>query len=183
MSKFYNLKAKKLDGTEVEFSSLKGKVVLIENTASLWGTTTRDFLQMNELCEKYGDKLAVLAFPTNQFGHQENSNGEEIINALKYVRPGNGFEPKCTIFDKVIANGEGAHEVFEYLKAELPLPSDDCTSLMGDPKFIIWKPVKRSDIAWNFEKFLIDANGKPYKRYSKGFQTSHVAADIDKLLA
>ena len=56
---------------------------------------------MNELCEKYGDKLVILAFPTNQFGHQENSSGQEIINALKYVRPGNGFEPKCILFDKV----------------------------------------------------------------------------------
>ena len=56
---------------------------------------------MNELCEKYGDKLVILAFPTNQFGHQENSSGQEIINALKYVRPGNGFQPKCIMFDKV----------------------------------------------------------------------------------
>ena len=44
----------------------------------------------------------ILGFPTNQFGHQENSSGEtEIMNALKYVRPGNGFEPKCIMFDKV----------------------------------------------------------------------------------
>ncbi len=56
---------------------------------------------MNELCQKYGDKLVILAFPTNQFGHQENSNGEEILNALKHVRPGNGFEPKCILFEKV----------------------------------------------------------------------------------
>ena len=56
---------------------------------------------MNDLCQKYGDKLVILAFPTNQFGHQENSNGEEILNALKHVRPGNGFEPKCILFEKV----------------------------------------------------------------------------------
>ena len=69
------------------------------------GTTVRDFTQMNELCEKYGDKLVILAFPTNQFGHQENSSGQEIINALKYVRPGNGFQPKCIMFDKVSITG------------------------------------------------------------------------------
>ena len=113
---------------QFKFSELKNKVVLVENTASLWGkwkqticqhllsiynhylkiifhiilgTTVRDFTQMNELCEKYGDKLVILAFPTNQFGHQENSSGQEIINALKYVRPGNGFQPKCIMFDKV----------------------------------------------------------------------------------
>ncbi len=43
----------------------------------------------------------VLAFPTNQFGHQENSDGEEILNSLKYVRPGHGFEPKAVMFEKV----------------------------------------------------------------------------------
>ena len=86
---------------QFKFSDLKDKVVLIENTASLWGTTVRDFTQMNELSEKFGDQLVILAFPTNQFGHQENSSGQEIINALKYVRPGNGFEPQCILFDKV----------------------------------------------------------------------------------
>lgn len=44
---------------------------------------------------------AILAFPSNQFGHQENSSGQEILNALKYVRPGGGYEPKCIMFDKV----------------------------------------------------------------------------------
>jgi len=137
---------------------------------------------MNELCEKFGDELVILGFPTNQFGHQENSNGEEILNALKHVRPGNGFEPKCIMFDKVIANGEGEHMVFSWLKSQLPLPSDDSESLMGDPKYIIWKPVRRSDIAWNFEKFLVDKNGNAVKRYSKSFQTAHIANDIASLL-
>jgi len=182
MSSFYELTAKKIDGTEFNFSDLKGKVVLIENTASLWGTTVRDFTQMNELCQKYGDKLVILAFPTNQFGHQENSNGEEILNALKHVRPGNGFEPKCILFEKVLANGEGTHPVFTWLKSELPTPSDDPESMMGDPKFIIWKPVKRSDIAWNFEKFLIGKDGKAIKRFSKSFQTAHVSKEIDTLI-
>ena len=74
---------------------------ILKNFHFISGTTVRDFTQMNELCEKYGDKLVILAFPTNQFGHQENSSGQEIINALKYVRPGNGFQPKCIMFDKV----------------------------------------------------------------------------------
>ena len=145
----------------------------------------------------------ILGFPTNQFGHQENSSGEtEIMNALKHVRPGNGFEPKCIMFDKVressklfqmvnrktvihlqvIANGEGEHPVFTWLKNELPVPSDDSESLMGDPKFIVWKPVRRSDIAWNFEKFLINSEGEAVKRYSKSFQTAHISKDIDALI-
>ena len=42
----------------------------------------------------------ILGFPTNQFGHQENSNGQEILNSLKHVRPGNGFIPKCIMMEK-----------------------------------------------------------------------------------
>lgn len=67
----------------------------------------------------------VLAFPTNQFGHQENSNGQEILNALKYVRPGNGFQPKCIMMDKVECNGAKEHPVFAWLKSKLPTPSDN----------------------------------------------------------
>jgi len=56
---------------------------------------------MNELCEKFPGDLAILSFPSNQFGHQENGGGEEIVNLLKHVRPGNGFEFKGDMFDKV----------------------------------------------------------------------------------
>jgi glutathione peroxidase len=52
---------------------------------------------------------------------------------------------------------------------------------MTDPKFIIWTPVRRSDISWNFEKFLIDQNGNPVKRYSRTYQTAHIAKDIEDL--
>ena len=83
---------------------------------------------------------------------------------------------------QVIVNGEGEHPVFKWLKSRLPYPKDDSESLMGDPKFIIWKPIKRSDISWNFEKFLIDQTGKPVKRFSKGFQTCNIDKDIDAIL-
>lgn len=124
----------------------------------------------------------VLCFPTNQFGHQENSSGQEILNALKHVRPGNGFEPKCEMFDKIEVNGENEHPLFTLLKKQLPTPSDDAESLMGDPKFFIWKPVKRSDISWNFEKFLVSPAGQPVKRFSRHFLTSDIEADIQKML-
>jgi len=133
---------------------------------------------MNELCEKFPDNFAVLAFPTNQFGHQENSSGKEILNALKHVRPGGGFEFKGDLFDKVEANGENEHPLFTFLKKSLPTPSDDTESLMSNPKFLIWSPVKRSDISWNFEKFLIGPDGTPLKRYSRNFLTAEIQDDI-----
>ncbi len=56
----YDITAKTLTGEEFKFSSLQGKVVLIENVASLWGTTTRDYTQMNELHERFSDKGLVI---------------------------------------------------------------------------------------------------------------------------
>jgi len=184
---FYDLTASTLrdaDGNsqQIHFSAFKGKVVLIENVASLWGTTTRDYLQMNELLERFGDRLVILAFPCNQFGHQENGDGEEIRLNLHHVRPGNGFQTKALLMEKVMVNGADAHPVFKWLREKLPTPSDDAVSLMGDPGCIIWRPVTRTDISWNFEKFLIDAKGNPVKRYSRHFLTKNIADDIFKLI-
>ncbi|MBN3316056.1 GPX1 peroxidase, partial [Atractosteus spatula] len=137
------------------------------------GTTTRDYTQMNQLQQRYGDQgLVVLGVPCNQFGYQENCKNEEILNSLKYVRPGNGD-----------VNGKDAHPLFTFLKEQLPCPSDDNLSLMTDPKYIIWSPVCRNDISWNFEKFLIGPDGKPSKRYSRRFLTSDIEEDIKKLLS
>lgn len=137
---------------------------------------------MNWLCERFPEQLVVLAFPSNQFGHQENSNGVEILQALQHVRPGNGFVPKAEIFDKVEVNGENEDPLFTFLKKSLPVPSDAQGVSLGNPKFITWSPVKRSDIAWNFEKFLIGPDGAPVKRYSRYFLTSHIEEDIQSLL-
>ena len=68
---------------------------------------------------------------------------------------------------QVEANGENEHPIFKFLKKELPAPSDDSESLMSNPQFLIWRPIKRTDIAWNFEKFLIGPDGTPLKRYSR----------------
>lgn len=114
---------------------------------------------------------------------QENSKNEEILLSLKYVRPGNGFEPKFQLFEKVEVNGKDAHPLFAFLREKLPAPSDDATSLMADPKFIIWSPVCRNDVSWNFEKFLIGPDGVPFKRYSRKFLTIDIEGDIKKLLS
>ena len=51
---------------------------------------------------------------------------------------------------------------------------------MGNPQLVIWSPVKRTDISWNFEKFLISPEGIPIKRYSRTFPTKDIAEDIQK---
>uniref|UniRef100_A0AAY4DXC3 Glutathione peroxidase n=2 Tax=Denticeps clupeoides TaxID=299321 RepID=A0AAY4DXC3_9TELE len=138
---------------------------------------------MNELHERYSSKgLVVLGAPCNQFGHQENCKNEEILLSLKYLRPGSGFEPKFQLLEKLDVNGKDAHPLFAFLRDRLPQPSDDPVSLMGDPKFIIWSPVCRNDVAWNFEKFLVGPDGVPFKRYGRRFLTSDIEGDIKKLL-
>jgi len=156
---------------------------------------------MNALAEKYGDKLAIIGVPCNQFGHQTNEDNGEFMNTLKYVRPGNNFEPapSITITEKAMVNGAEADPMFKWLKESMVLPSDEFVDTKGngcaDPdalvlpreKFggstvVLWTPVCRSDIAWNFEKFLVGPDGAPVKRYSRYFDTNAISADIDALL-
>lgn len=79
-------------------------------------------------------------------------------------------------------NGQNEHPVFAYLKDKLPYPYDDPFSLMTDPKLIMWSPVRRSDVSWNFEKFLIGPEGEPFRRYSRTFHTINIEPDIKRLL-
>jgi len=156
---------------------------------------------MNALAEKYGDKVAILGFPCNQFGHQTNENNDEFLNTLEFVRPGGGFKPAPTIdiMEKTNVNGADAAPIFKWLKSEMMIPSDDMVDTKGNgvanpdalvlPRgafggstVVLWTPVARSDIAWNFEKFLVGPDGAPVKRYSRYFDTNEIAADIDALL-
>jgi len=156
---------------------------------------------MNALAEKYGDKVAILAFPCNQFGHQTNEDNEEFLNTLMYVRPGGGFVPasSITVFEKTMVNGLDAAPLFKWLKTEMMIPCDemvdtkdngvanpDCLVLprekFGGSTVVLWTPVARSDIAWNFEKFLVSPDGAPVKRYSRYYAVADIATDIDALL-
>lgn len=150
---------------------------------------------MNDLVRKYGDQLVCLGFPCNQFGHQEGGNNTEILNCLKHVRPGNGFVPNFDLSVKVQVNGSDEDPLFTFLKASLPMPYDDEDAtrmganvgprnefLCDSAEKILWKPVKRSDISWNFEKFLVAPDGTPFRRYSRFHSTIEIATDIEELL-
>ncbi len=79
-------------------------------------------------------------------------------------------------------NGSDVHPLFKFLKKQLPFPSDDSETLLRDNNFAIWSPILRTDIAWNFEKFLIGADGVPIKRYSRFYETKDIAVDIERSL-
>uniref|UniRef100_A0A8D2NFN3 Glutathione peroxidase n=1 Tax=Zonotrichia albicollis TaxID=44394 RepID=A0A8D2NFN3_ZONAL len=173
VARLEELSAKPLGAAEpLSLGSLNGKVLLV-----------RDYQQLNELQQRFGPRgLQVLGFPCNQFGHQENCTNEEILPMLEHVRPGNGFKPNFMMFEKCDVNGKDAHPLFTFLKEALPFPHDDPSSLMTNPQYIIWSPVCRNDIAWNFEKFLIRPDGMPFKRYSRHFETIKIQDDIEMLL-
>ncbi len=148
---------------------------------------------------QFGDRVAVLGFPSNQFGHQTNDDNIEFLNTLKYVRPGGGFEPLFHIFQKTNVNGAKAHPLFKWMRREIPIPMDPLGDSKGngcdDVDALIlprggfdgttvatWSPVTRSDVAWNFEKFLIDQSGNIVCRYSRYYPTLKISDDIRQLL-
>uniref|UniRef100_A0A8D8W3H9 Glutathione peroxidase n=1 Tax=Cacopsylla melanoneura TaxID=428564 RepID=A0A8D8W3H9_9HEMI len=119
---------------------------------------------MKALQAKYGhEEFEVLAFPCNQFRLQEpGSNGTEIMNSVRWVRPGNNFNPGFQFFNKIQVNGEYEHPLYTFMKNSCPPTRDGYRSPITD---LYYKPILVSDVRWNFEKFLIDHRGKPIYRF------------------
>lgn len=140
------------------------------------------YTQLNALITKYGGSgscsLNVIAFPCNQFANQEPSSNAEILNVLKYVRPGNGFQPKMDMFSKANVNGASEIEIFSWLKSVCPSPVD----VLSSSNTVLWSPIRKTDIEWNFEKFLINHNGEPIKRYSADTPPLTMEEDIYTLI-
>jgi len=138
----YEFSAKNIDGEEVSLEKYDGRVCVVVNVASKWGKTRVNYTQLVELHKKYsetGVKLAILAFPCNQFGSQEPGTNAEI---KKFAA---GYGVKFDMFDKIDVNGKNAHPLWIYLKEKEG-------GLLG------------SSIKWNFTKFIIDKEGKPVAR-------------------
>lgn len=156
---FYDFNAISLQGKEVGMDSYKGKVVIVVNTASNCGLTPQ-YEGLEKLHKEYKDKgLVILGFPCNQFANQEPGDEKEISEGC-LINYGVSFP----MFSKINVNGSDAHPIYKYLKKEL-------------------KGFPGSEIKWNFGKFMIDKNGKPYKRFSPTTAPEKLREDIEKLLA
>lgn len=145
------------------------------------------YKQLNELLQTYRSEgngncgFRVLAFPCNQFGLQEpGENAYEILNGLKYVRPGHGFEldRNLKMMQKIEVNGKKESKIFTFLKSRCPVPDN----FIDDADKISWSPVRNDDITWNFEKILIDHKGQPYRRYTPTVEPKEITEDIEKLI-
>lgn len=158
MKTIYDLTAEDNKGREISFAQFKGKVLLIVNTASKCGFTPQ-YNGLEHLYEKYKDSgLVVMAFPCDQFAHQEPGNDDEIASFCQI-----NFGVTFPLMKKVDVNGKDASPVFKFLK-------DRTGGLFG------------KKIKWNFTKFLVSADGSKIKRYSPVKSPSSIEKDIIKQL-
>jgi len=139
-------------------SAYAGKTILVVNTASKCGFTPQ-FEGLEKLYGKYKDKgVIILGFPCNQFANQEPGDEKSIAEGCLL-----NYGVTFPMFSKIEVNGENAHPIYKYLKKQLG-------SFWG------------SRIKWNFTKFLIDANGKPVKRFAPVIKPEEIDKYLEEFL-
>jgi glutathione peroxidase len=132
----YELKVHSLDGKPVDLAQYKGHVVLVVNVASQCGFTPQ-YAGLEQLYLNYKDKgFVILAFPSNDFGHQEPGTPAEIEAFCT-----SKFSVTFPLFEKVVTKGDGQAPVYQFLTTGFPAPT------------------------WNFCKYLIDPAGKVLKEF------------------
>ncbi len=138
---------KDIDGKDVNLSSYRGKVILMLNVASKCGNTPQ-YAGLEKLYAKYKDKgLVVMGFPANNFGGQEPGTNAEIKEFCEAT-----YHVEFPMFAKVSVKGADQAPLFKYLTSQES------------------KPLSKGDIAWNFEKFLIDRKGNLIGRFGNRMQ-------------
>jgi glutathione peroxidase len=134
---FYDFTVKDIEGHDFSLSSLKGKKVLVVNTASKCGLTPQ-YKQLEEVFEKFGgDKFTIIGFPANNFMKQEPGTDKEISEFCV-----KNYGVTFKMMSKISVKGDDMHPLYKWLTSK---------SENG---------VMDSEVAWNFQKYMIDENGK-----------------------
>lgn len=139
-STIYTYKVHNIDGKNLDLKKYKGKKILIVNTASKCGYTVQ-YAELQKLAEAYKGKLVVIGFPANNFGGQEPG---ENLNIKEFCKK--NFGVTFPLAQKSSVKGDDINPLFKYL------------TTTENPDFT-------GEIKWNFEKFLIDENGKLVHRF------------------
>ena len=150
----YDFKPVDIDGKTVDLAQFKGKKILIVNTASKCGFTYQ-YEDLEKLYQQYKDKLVVIGFPENNFMHQEPGTNAEIKEFCT-----SKYNVTFPMMSKVSVKGDDIDPLFKWLTEQ------------SNPDFT-------GDIKWNFEKFLLDENGKLVHRFrskSKPFSEEIISA-------
>lgn len=156
MSTLYDFKITNIDGQPVDLAQYKGKVALVVNVASKCGYT-KQYKGLESLYREYKDKgFEILGFPSNDFGAQEPASEAEIKSFCSLT-----YDVTFDMFSKVAVNGAGMVDIYKYL-----------TDTTG------------SQVQWNFNKFLVDKEGKVVKYYASGVapEDAGLRKDIEALL-
>ena len=178
----YDFKVMNDEGQEVSLSDYKGKVLLIVNTATRCGFTPQ-YNELEALYKKFkSEGLEILDFPCNQFGEQAPGTIQEIHQFCTA-----NFDIKFPQFDKIEVNGENEAPLYTYLKAQKGFSGFDLNDKTGKfmDEMLRKKDAdydKKSDIKWNFTKFLISRDGRVIKRYESMDKITDIEADICKEL-
>lgn len=132
---FYSFKVKTLEGNDFDLASLKGKKVMVVNTASKCGYTPQ-YKDLEELYEQYKQKLVIIGFPANNFGNQEPGTALEIRQFCT-----ENYNVTFPMMEKISVKGKDIHPLYQWLT------SKEKNGVMD------------SEVKWNFQKYLIDEEG------------------------
>lgn len=134
---FHDFTVETLEGEKFDLSALKGKKVLVVNTASKCGFTPQ-YEDLQSLFEMYGgEKFTIIGFPANNFMRQEPGTNDEIREFCT-----SNYGVTFTMMSKISVKGDDIHPVYQWLTKK---------SLNG---------VMDSEVKWNFQKYLVDEEGK-----------------------
>ena len=133
----HQFKVTDIEGNTFDFATLKGKKILVVNTASKCGLTPQ-YKDLQALYEKYGDEnFTIVGFPANNFMSQEPGNDEEIAAFCE-----KNYGVTFPMMSKISVKGDDMHPLYRWLTSK---------SANG---------VLDSEVSWNFQKYIIDENGK-----------------------
>ena len=150
----HNFKVAGIDGKQINLAAYKGKKILIVNTASKCGYTPQ-YESLQKVYDQYKDKLVILGFPCNQFGGQEPGTNEEIVAFCKEY-----YGVNFPLADKIDVKGANIAPIYQWLTQKAK------------------NGVLDANISWNFNKFLLDENGKMLAYFP-----SNVKPDSDAIAA
>jgi len=153
----YDIQVTQMNEETYPLEVFEGKVMLIVNTASKCGFTNQ-FAQLQSLYEKYqAEGFEILGFPSNQFKNQDPGTNEEILEFCTLH-----FGVNFKMFKKTHVVGRNIHPLYQFL--------------------IQNNPISNENIAWNFEKFLVNKEGQIINRYASDVTPLEIEDDIVRAL-
>jgi glutathione peroxidase len=162
MTSIYSIPVQRADGSSTTLGDYRGKVLLVVNVASACGLTPQ-YTALEAMFEKYRERgFVVVAFPCNDFGAQEPGSAAEIADFCSTK-----FHVQFPVLEKITVAPAQRHPLYRELIAAQPdatsKPGSDFRAKMAGYGLT---PAHPSDIAWNFEKFLVSRGGDVVARFT-----------------